>query len=108
MNWEWYWAQFLYALPATLPWILGGLGAVAMVSFGPVGRALTHRLRRGAEEADRLEGVLEELTLLRGELGEVLERLDYARRPALGDGLAAGNSALPPSADSEEAIETPV
>jgi hypothetical protein len=108
MNWEWYWAQFLYALPATLPWILGGLAGVAMVSFGPVGRALTHRLRRGAEEAERLESVLEELTLLRGELGEVLERLDYATRPALSDGLSAGDPALPRSTDSEKAASTPV
>jgi hypothetical protein len=108
MNWEWYWTQILYALPDALPWILGGLAGIAMVSFGPLGRALTHRLRRGAEEAERLEGVLEELTLLRGELGEVLERLDYAGRPALRGGPLSGDPALPPSADSEEAVATPV
>ena len=108
MSFEWYWAQFLFALPHALPWILGGLAGVAMVSFGPVGRALTHRLRRGAEEAERLESVLEELALLRGELGEALERLDYTRGPALGNDLSAGHPPSPPSTNSEKGVTTPV
>ncbi|UCG88297.1 MAG: hypothetical protein JSW71_07060 [Gemmatimonadota bacterium] len=109
MNWEWFWMQILYALPDALPWVLGGLAGLAMISFGPLGRALTQRLRRGEEEAERLEGVLQELTLLRGELGEVLERLDYAqRRPALHDASAARDAVPPPLDDSEQAATTPV
>jgi hypothetical protein len=107
MNWNWWLMQFLYALPDALPWIFGGLAGVGMVSFGPIGRAFVRRLKRGDVEAELLPAVLEELTLVRGELGEVLERLDYAERLVSRGHNAEVGPVLPVSLDVEERVQTP-
>jgi len=56
--------------------ILFGVGA-ARLMFGPVGHAVSERLRRGAPEDPALA---EELERMRSRLTEVEQRLDFAER----------------------------
>ena len=107
MDWEWWLQKLLYALPNALPWIFGGLACVGVLSFGPIGRAFVRRLKRGDEEAERLNAVHEDLALLRNELGEVLERLDYAERLVSRGHNAGDQLARPASLDVEERVPTP-
>jgi len=61
------------------------IGAVGM-TYSPLGRALARRL--GGDKGEHAEGVVlaevdalrEELQTLRGEVGDVQERLDFAER----------------------------
>jgi hypothetical protein len=87
--------------------IFGG-GTLFLLSVSPIGRAIADRIRgrglmRDSERTDRLEesqvGMLEELDLVRQELTDVQERLDFterllARQRDLG--------ALPASSDNQE------
>lgn len=62
--------------------IFGG-GTAVLLSFSPIGKALAERIRHGKQmlpppEAD--PAVYEELDLLRREMVEVQERLDFAER----------------------------
>jgi hypothetical protein len=62
--------------------LMGGLFAIAR---GQLGQALAHRLRGGASVdaaalQAQLDEVREQLELLRGEVGETQERLDFAER----------------------------
>lgn len=92
MNPDWYLAQVLASLLAALPWLLGALGSVALVSFSPLGRALLRHLRERGREAETSEALLQEIGDLRALLGETLERLDATERR-----LAQLPPALPPS-----------
>jgi hypothetical protein len=72
------WDQFLERLIVVAidaaPWLIGGLGGLSIISFGPLGRALSQRLRHGTEDTERSTAILEELTAVRRELEEVIER----------------------------------
>jgi len=85
------WQQFLFHLVDAAPWLIAILGGLAILNFGPLGRALRARLQ-GPNRAD-LEERLEEL---RSELASANERLDYLERLAV---QRPGAVALPPAAE---------
>ena len=73
------WVEFLHqavhhVLPA-VPWFVGG-ACVAMVSLGPVGRAVSHRMREGNLSVRRSAALMDEVIELRAEIGDMMERLD--------------------------------
>ena len=72
-------ALLMFAL-RTLPWIIGGLGVVAVVTWSPLGRALFRFLHERSQEAALNRQLVDELLALRSELGEALERLDLTER----------------------------
>lgn len=98
MNPDWYLAQVLASLIAALPWLLGALGTVAVVSFSPLGRALLRHLRERQRDAELSDALLQEIGELRALLGETLERLDATERR-----LAQPLPALPPAGSARVA-----
>jgi hypothetical protein len=80
MNWGWYLAQLLARTVEVLPWLLAGLGGLAIVSFSPLGRGLLRYLRTREDETALNEQLLQELEELRKVLGDVVERLDFTER----------------------------
>jgi hypothetical protein len=69
-----------------VPFFIFGGGALVAISFSPIGRALARRL--GGDKGEHAESAAlaevdalrEELQALRGEVGEMQERLDFAER----------------------------
>ena len=69
-----------------VPVVIFGGGALVGISFSPVGRAFARRI--GGDKGDQAESAAlaevdalrEELQHLRGEMGELQERLDFAER----------------------------
>lgn len=62
--------------------IFGG-GTAVLLSFSPIGRALAERIRHGKQSLPAPEldpAVYEELDMLRRDMVEVQERLDFAER----------------------------
>jgi hypothetical protein len=110
MNWQWYLAQLLARSVEVLPWLLGGLAWLAVVSFSPLGRNLVRYLRTRQDEKAINEQMLGELEDLRKVLGEISERLDVTERRWTQEQLAlprppAGMEQLPPAA--AEKVVTP-
>jgi hypothetical protein len=58
--------------------IFGG-GAVTLIAYSPVGKAIADRIRRKGLIIQDPE-VIEDLNQLRGEVTELHERLDFAER----------------------------
>lgn len=71
--------QAVHHLLPAVPWLVGG-ACVAMVSLGPVGRALSHRLREGNMSARRSAALMDEVIELRAEIGDAMARLDEHER----------------------------
>jgi len=69
-----------------VPVTMFGGGALVGISFSPIGRAIARRLGGGKDEAAEaqalaeVDALREELQALRGEMGEMQERLDFAER----------------------------
>lgn len=84
------WQQLLFHLVDAAPWLIGILGGLTILNFGPLGRALRHRLQ-GPSRTD-LEERLEQLS---SELASAHERLDYLERLAI---QRPGAVAVPPAA----------
>lgn len=80
MDWHWHLTQFLAQLTMALPWLLGGLGGLAVFSFSPLGRGIVKHLRDRRQDATVNEQLLGELEELRRVLGEITERLDVTER----------------------------
>jgi len=76
MDWIHLRALFFEGLAQHLPWMLGVLVVVSVVTFGPLGRALLRYLREHTRDAALTESVLTELGNLRVALVAVIERLD--------------------------------
>jgi hypothetical protein len=70
--------QFLARLIDAAPWLIGLFGGLALVNFGPLGRAIRARLLSSdrSDSDARLEGIA-------ADLAQVLERLDYLERLAV-------------------------
>lgn len=105
------WVEFLHQaahhlLPA-VPWLVGG-ACVAMVSLGPVGRAISHRMREGNLSVRRSAALMDEIVELRAEIGEVMERLDEHERAISGQRSRNRSPRLREWPSQEERIETPV
>ncbi len=114
MNPTWWLTQFLYKFVTVLPWLVGGAAGLAIVSFSPLGRGILRHLRESKRDAALNEQVLTELTALRGELGEVMERLDSTERmlsttllPALGHTPSA-KLVTPRELQDPDRIPTPI
>ena len=107
MNWEILWERFLITLLYALPWIIVGVGGLSILSFSPLGRALVRRLQHGTEDPERASKILEEVKAARGELGEILERLDYTEQLLRRAQLAGSRHALPGASDDAEQAATP-
>jgi len=108
---EWLLRQIIYASIPVLPWITGGLGVVALVSFSPLGRAMAQRLRKGAEDSERSAAILEELSAIHEELEEVLER-QYTMERMLADSAALrlrpGLATADKNTNERDRVATPV
>lgn len=78
-TWHHFWTQFFFRLSDILPWFAAGAAALVAVSLTPLGRALTRYLREARSGFHAAEGP-PELAALRGDLAEVLERLDFIER----------------------------
>lgn len=69
-----------------VPFFIFGGGALVAISFSPIGKAFARRLGGGKDEAAEsaalaeVDALREELQALRGEVGDVQERLDFAER----------------------------
>jgi hypothetical protein len=72
--------QLLYASTTVLPWLIGGVLGLAIFSFSPLGRGILRHLRESRRDTALNEQMLAELTALRAELGDVMERLDSTER----------------------------
>lgn len=61
--------------------IFGG-GTLIVLAFSPVGRAIAVRIRgaEGAQGAGEAAALREEVELLRAEVGELHERMDFTER----------------------------
>lgn len=57
-----------------------GGGTLALLAFSPIGRALADRIRHGPTAAVTDPAVQEELALLRDEVAELHERMDFTER----------------------------
>lgn len=70
--------QFLAHMINAAPWLIGLFGGLALVNFGPLGRAIRARLLSSdrPDSDARLEGIATDLA-------QVLERLDYLERLAV-------------------------
>ena len=84
-------ARFVHALP----WLLGGFGGLALLSCGPIGRALRRLARSRDEDTALLKGTAAAVAHMQRLLEEMAERQDYMERSlAQGDSspsrLAAG------------------
>lgn len=105
------WVEFLHQaahhlLPA-VPWLIGG-ACVAMVSLGPVGRALSHRMREGNTSVRRTAALMDEVIELRAEIGDVMVRLDEHERAISNQAGRSESPRLRQWPGREERIETPV
>ncbi len=107
MDWVEFLHQAVHHLLPALPWLIGG-ACVAMVSLGPVGRALSHRLREGNMSVRRSAELLDEVIELRAEVGDVLEQLDEHRRILSEYEDRSGTPRLQQWPRREERVETPV
>jgi len=104
------WVEFLHQavhhiLPA-VPWLVGG-ACVAMVSLGPVGRALSFRLREGNMSIRRSEALMNEVMELRTELGEMMERVEEHQRVLYAQDPRDRAPRLQQSRVKEDRIQTP-
>lgn len=75
MDWVEFLHQAVHHLLPAVPWLVGG-ACVAMISLGPVGRAISFRMREGNMSVRRSAALMDEVIELRAEIGEVMERLD--------------------------------
>ena len=80
MNVEWFLAQLLARSVEVLPWLVGTIAGLGIVSFSPLGRGLIKHFRARQRDAAVTEQLLNELDELRKVLGEIAERLDYAEQ----------------------------
>jgi hypothetical protein len=95
-----------HVLPA-VPWLIGG-ACVAMVSLGPVGRAISHRMREGNISARRSVALLDEIIDLRAEVRDVLERMDEHDNVLSGLQNRRRSPMLREWSSQERQVETPV
>lgn len=77
MNWIWLWHQLLIHLVNASAWLIGGLGGLAILSFGPLGRALRERIRAGAARDTIDAGDSAQLATTTRDVDELRERVDY-------------------------------
>ena len=80
---------FLQTLARDLPWILGGLGAVGLAGYSPVGRAVAASLRQRHRDVEIEETLSAQLADLQRTLSEVTERLDATEQRMLRQALSA-------------------
>jgi hypothetical protein len=102
MEWEYFLQRLIVVLINSAPWLLGGLGGLSMISFGPIGRALGRRIRHGTEGVEQSAMILEELAVVRQQLEEVIERQYVTDRLLTGKRGEQITPSLPTPAYGEE------
>jgi hypothetical protein len=75
----WIWQQLIAHFVTAAPWLVGLFGGLALVNFGPIGKALRARLQ-GSHTGDDPR-----LDTIAADVAQVLERLDYLERLAVQD-----------------------
>jgi hypothetical protein len=73
------WGAVSTALYA-LPWLLGGFGALAFLSYGPIGRTLRRLARSRDAETAVLANIAADMTELRTLVEQIAERQDFMER----------------------------
>jgi len=81
-EWHQFWARFFFMLSSILPWFAAPTIGIVIISVTPLGRALTRFLKDFRRSVELPADVLNELTLTRQEVAEVLERLEFLERVA--------------------------
>ena len=66
----------LYALP----WVLAGFGALAFLSYGPIGKALRRLARSRDEETALLASTAASIAEIRAVMEQMAERQDFMER----------------------------
>lgn len=108
--WQHFWSQFLFRLSNVLPWFAAGAAALIAVSLTPLGRALTRYLREARSGSLSPDGH-PDLAGLRGDLAEVLERLDFIERAMIqqrAPALQHPHDHQPPGIVGPGSAETPI
>ncbi len=96
------WQTLLFRLAEHAQWIVPAVFATAVFGLGPIGRAFARRLSSGAAER-------EEITALREQLGELIERLDYTERLLSQTPCQPPPTSAPPvTRPTDERARTPV
>ena len=70
------WGVLSTALYA-LPWVVGGFGALAFLSYGPIGKALRRLSRSRDEETALLAATAASIAEMRAVLEQMAERQDF-------------------------------
>lgn len=73
------WGAVSTALYA-LPWLLGGFGALAFLSYGPIGRSLRRLARSRDAETVALTDLAASMIELRALVEQIAERQDFMER----------------------------
>ena len=63
-----------------LPWILGGLGGIVLLSHGPIGKALRRLAQSRDEETALLAATAASIAEMRAVLEQMAERQDFMER----------------------------
>jgi hypothetical protein len=109
--WRQFYEQFVLGMSTILPWFAGGALAVVVVSLTPFGQALTRYLRDVRRVIDAPPELLDELTMLRRDVADILQRLDgiegiMTRDRLPGSAPGAGGPELP-TRSSGKPVTTP-
>ena len=107
MDWVEFLHQAVHHLLPAVPWLVGG-ACVAMLSLGPVGRAISHRLREGNMSVRRSAALMDEVMELRADIGDVMVRLDDHERVLSGKRNHRNAPKLREWPNQEDRAETPV
>ena len=86
---------FLQHLMRNLPWILGAMGAVGVLGWSPLGRAMAQALRDRGRAIELEESLTAQLADLQRTLSEVNERLDVTEQRLLRQAHTPEMPALP-------------
>ncbi len=107
MDWADFLHQAVHHLMPAVPWLIGG-ACVAMVSLGPVGRALSQRLRGGSTRVGRSTALSNEVNDMRADIEYVLERLDEQQRILTSGESRRSAPRVREWSHYEDRVETPV
>lgn len=105
MEWGFVLERLIWVTINSAPWLIGMLGGLSILSFGPLGRAISQRLKYGIEDKQQSEGILEELVVIRRKLEELIERQYATERLLTGNRGEQLTPQYPTPTDSIESTE---
>ncbi len=107
MNWQIFLHEAYHHFVIALPWLTGG-ACVAMISCGPIGRAIGRKLTQGSPNAHQTTALMNEVADLRADVIDLMDRLDEQHRDLERPRRPNQAPRLREWMVSEERIETPV